>query len=137
MTGKAMDGLTTDHKGQIALWKVVLAAFHKGACVSLPCVPARYDLILDYQGKLYRAQVKYADCKAPHSQGAVQVDLRRRKRCYTRDEIDVLLVYIPQVDRVCWFPPEMFDNKAVLYLRWQPAKNGQTRGCRAIEDFLW
>jgi hypothetical protein len=137
MTGKAMDGLTTDHKGQIALWQVVLAAFHKGACVSLPCVPARYDLILDYQGRLYRAQVKYADCKAQNSRGAVRLDLRRRKRCYRRDEVDVLLVYVAQIDRVCWFDPEVFDNKINLQLRMAPTRNGQKHGCLMVSDYVW
>src|SRR5437870_5581965 len=103
-----MATLTTDLKGQIALLKVLLAAAKKGAAVSLPTAPVRYDCIVDYQGRLFRAQVKYADGKSPRSAGVVRVDFRRRKRCYTKEEIDVLFVYVPQVDRVCWFPPEIF-----------------------------
>jgi PD-(D/E)XK endonuclease len=132
-----MNALATDQKGQIAILKVQLAAARNGALVFLPSVPCRYDLVLDYNGTLYRAQVKYADCKAQNSEGAVRLDLRRRKRCYTRAEVDVLLVYIRQIDRVCWFGPEVFDETINLQLRMVPARNGQKRGCLMVEEFVW
>jgi hypothetical protein len=130
-------GMTTDQKGVIAFARVLIEAAKKEIPVSVPTLPARYDLVLDYGGRLYRAQIKYADSKSPHSQGAVQVDLRRRKRCYTKEEIDVLLVYLPQIDKVCWFGPEFFDNKAVLHLRITPTLNGQKVGCRMADDYIW
>jgi len=132
-----MNAHITDLKGQIALLKVQIEAARKGAVVCLPSTPARYDLVLDYQGKLYRAQVKYADGKSQRSQGAVRLDLQRRKKCYTAEEIDVVLVYVPQVDRVCWFNRNVFENRSLLHLRIAPAKNGQTNGCRMIDEFLW
>jgi len=132
-----VDGLTTEQKGQIALLKVLIEAAKKGAVVSLPTTPSRYDLVVDYQGKLYRAQVKYADGKSRHSHGAIRLDLKRRGRCYTRDEIDVVLVYVPQVDEICWFWPDTFHNKTSLYLRVLPTRNGQKNGCRMIDQFLW
>jgi hypothetical protein len=138
VSGPAMIPLTTDQKGEIAVAKVQMEAAKKGALVFLPTRPARYDLLLDWQGKFYRAQVKYADGKAQHSVGAVCLNLRRRKKiCYTTDEIDVLLVYLPRLDRVAWLGPEVFNGKAALYLRLQPAKNGQKCRCRMIEEFLW
>jgi hypothetical protein len=129
--------LTTDAKGEIASLRVRIEAFKKGATVSLPSTPARYDLVLDYHGKLYRAQVKYADCKAVRAQGALQLDLRKRKRLYTRDEIDVVLVYVPQIDKICWIPPELFHNRATLMLRLLPTRNGQKKGCVMAHDFIW
>ncbi len=129
--------LTTDQKGEIAVLKVREEALRKGAVVSIPSIPARYDLILDYQGRLYRAQVKYAESKSPNSQGAVRVDLRRRKRLYTHDEIDLLLVYVPQIDRILWFGPEVFHHKVGLQLRLLPCKNRQKSGCRMAEGFIW
>jgi hypothetical protein len=128
---------TTEQKGQIAQAKVLIEAARKGVMVLFPATQARYDLVLDYKGRFYRAQVKYADGKAQHSVGAVSLHLRRRKKCYTADEIDVLLVYLPQIDRVVWFGPEVFNNKATLYLRLQPSKNGQKSGCRMVEEFIW
>ena len=129
--------MTTEQKGQIAVLKVQIEAEKKRARVFLPTKQDRADMVLDYRGKLYRAQVKYADGKSPRSQGCFRLDLRRRKRRYTSDEIDVLLVYIPQIDKVCWFGPEVFHNKPCLQLRLQPTKNGQQKGCRMVEDYIW
>src|SRR5262249_41415990 len=123
-----MQPLTTEQKGQIALLKVQLAAARRNATVLVPTIPARYDVVLDYQERLSRAQVKYADSPSPPSEGAVRLDLHRRKRRYTRREIDVLLVYMPQLDQVCWFGPEVFHEKMALQLRLSPAKNGQRKG---------
>ena len=128
--------MKTDEKGQIAILKVKLEALKKGAITSTPDVPVRYDLVVDWQGKMRRAQVKYADARS-HASGAVYLDLRRRKRCYTDAEIDVLLVYIPQLDAVCWFGREWFHHKAALALRVAPTKNGQKRGCLMAKDFIW
>ncbi len=133
-----MSPLSTDEKGQIAVCKVCVEAIKRGAELYFPTTPVRYDLIMDYQGKLYRAQVKYADGKCHHATGVIPLHLRKRKgRCYTRDEIDVLLVYIPSIDRVCWFGPEIFDNKMVLHLRLTPARNNQRSGCLMVQDHLW
>jgi hypothetical protein len=132
-----MGTLTTDAKGEIACLKVRIEAIKRGVLVIQPPPYARYDLVLDYQAKLYRAQLKYADAKSQNSQGAVRLDLRKRKKCYTKDEIDVLLAYVPQIDKICWFPPEIFHNKVALQLRLSPAKNGQKKGCLMVNDFIW
>jgi hypothetical protein len=132
-----MTPLTTDQKGRIAFLKVQIEARMKGAVVLVPTTPERYDLVLHYRGRFYRAQVKYADAKTPHSRGAVRVDLRRRKRCYTQEEIDVLLVYIRRMDKFCWFWPPMFHNKPALHLRTEPAGNNQRNGCWMVDDFVW
>jgi hypothetical protein len=129
--------LTTDEKGEIAVLKVRLRAFELQWAVLVPTIPRRYDLVLEREGTFVRAQVKYADCPAPHATGALQLDLRRRKRIYTRDEIDALLVNIPQTDKVYWFPPEVFHQKMVLHLRLLPAKNNQRNRCLMAADYVW
>ena len=58
-------GMTTDQKGVIAFARVLIEAAKKEIPVSVPTLPARYDLVLDYGGRLYRAQIKYADSKSP------------------------------------------------------------------------
>src|SRR5262249_38576397 len=130
-------GLTTEQKGQIALYKVLLRAQEKGVLTSLPTVQARYDVILDHEGKLYRAQVKYADGKAQNSVGAISLHLQRRKKRYRQDEIDVLLAYLPQIDKICWFGQEIFDDRTSIYLRLTPSKNGQKKGCWMVADYIW
>ena len=132
-----MSILTTEQKGQIALAKVMMEAARKGFLAFLPTSPVRYDLLLECERKFIRVQVKYADSKSPNSQGAVRVDLRRRKRRYTKEEIDLLLVYVPQIDQVCCFGPEMFDNRFALQLRLEATRNGQKKGCLIARDHVW
>lgn len=101
-------------KDLIACLKVELVAAARGAIVSRPVSDfTRYDRVLDWNGKLYRVQIKYVSVPACHAEGAVQLNLRKgANRCYSRDEIDALLVYAP-------------------------TKNGQKTGCLMGESYLW
>ncbi len=129
-------------KAEIACLKVVLRAIEKGATVSKPMVEAtRYDLVIDYQGRLYRAQVKYSDgvCRA----GAVWVRLhsgsygKTRFRCYSAQEVDIVLAYLPKLDAILWIDPCHFEGKSAMHFRLEKARNNQTKGCRSVEDFIW
>ena len=61
----------------------------------------------------------------------------RGERTYTSEEIDVLLVYVACTDQVCWFGPDVFHGKTGLQIRFCPAKNGQTKNCIMIENYVW
>jgi len=130
-------------KAETAMMKVGIRALELGAAVSKPIFEgARYDYIIERDGNLYRAQVKYADGKHKKTVGAVQVNLRKqikknKNHPYSDSEIDVLVIYIPKIDKVCWFGPEVFCGKQNLSIRIAPAKNGQVKGCLAAEDYLW
>src|SRR5215813_12684702 len=130
-------------KAEIAMMKVGIRALQVGAFVSKPIFEgARYDYIIERDGKLYRAQVKYADGKHKRTVGAVQVNLRKQIKKdknypYNESEIDVLLIYVPKIDKICWFGPEIFSGKQNLSIRIAPSKNGQIKGCLAAEDYLW
>jgi len=130
-------------KAEIAMMKVGMRALQVGAFVSKPIFEgARYDYIIERDGKLYRAQVKYADGSHKRTVGAVQVNLRKQikknRNCpYNDREIDVLLIYVPKLDKICWFGPEIFCGKQNLSIRIAPSKNGQIKGCLAAEDYLW
>src|SRR5262249_37519137 len=130
-------------KAEIAMMKVGMRALQLGAFVSKPIFEgSRYDYIIERDGRLYRAQVKYADGKHTRTVGAVQVNLRKQikkdKNCpYNESEVDALLVYVPKIDKICWFTPEVFCGKQGLSIRFSPAKNGQIKGCLAVEDYLW
>ena len=130
-------------KAEIAMLKVSLRALELGAVVSKPIFEGgRYDYVIETNGKLYRAQVKYADGNYRRIRGAVYVNLRKqikknRNHPYDESEIDVLLVYIPKMDKVCWFGPEVFNRRHNLSIRIAPAGNGQVRGCIAAADYLW
>ena len=130
-------------KAETAMMKVGIRALQLGASVSKPIFEgARYDYIIERDGKLYRAQVKYADGKHKKTVGAVQVNLRKqikknKNHPYNDSEIDVLVIYIPKIDKICWFGPEVFCGRQNLSIRIAPAKNGQVKGCLAAEDYLW
>ena len=130
-------------KAEIAMMKVWMRALQLGAFVSKPIFEgARCDYIIERDGKLYRAQVKYADGKHKSTVGAVYVNLRKQikkdKNCpYSESEVDALVVYVPKIDKVCWFGPDVFCGKQGLSIRISPAKNGQIKGCLAAEDHLW
>jgi len=136
--------MDSKQKSRVALLKVQLRAVERGVMTSVPTSDdCRYDLILDEGGVLRRAQVKWAGMSPTRSSNAVQLDLRKdgaggpKKRSYTAQEIDVVLAYIPQVDRVVALGPEHFDGKAAIIIRLGAPKNGQTTKLRLYEDYLW
>jgi len=133
---------STHQKGEIAQLKVQLKAAEKGIVLSKPVIDSRYDFILDDGHKLERVQVKYANGKAPHSQGSVRISLkswegRKLRRKYCADEVDALLVYVPQIDEVLRFEADIFCERTEFTVRLEPAKNGQTRGVLNAKDFIW
>ena len=139
--------MDTRHKGEIALLKVQQRAAEKGFYCSKPTMEGcRYDLIVDDGKRLWRAQAKYAgDCKRNDSSGSVRVGLAKRSsggngpknRLYTREEIDVVIAYIPRTEQIVWLAPEVWERKRDVHLRVVPAKNKQARGILFAKDFEW
>src|ERR1044071_6050580 len=129
-------------KADIARLKVEMRALELGAVCSRPVVEGtRYDCILDTGDRLYRAQVKYADGKASKTLGVVMVNLRKqigknKNHPYLEHEVDVILVYVPKLDAICWFGPEVFSGKSALAIRIAPSRNGQMKGCLLASDYL-
>lgn len=75
--------------------------------------------------------------------GAVQVGLRRwagdkrwETRNYKKEEVDMLLVYCPQIDKVCMIPSDLFDNKPAVQLRFEPPKH-RSENSHMVEEMLW
>lgn len=135
--------MNTQQKGQIAQLKVELRAVEKGFITSKPTVDARYDLIIDDKEKLIRAQIKYCNSCSKKVVGSFLISLRKWAgdkrtitRNYTKDEIDVLLVYFPILDCICCVPVEEFDDRPSITLRYNKPKNN-TNIIRNIKDYLW
>ena len=130
-------------KSQIALLKVEQRALDLGYVVSIPTIEGeRYDCIIDIKGKLLRVQVKYAGVIPKGLKGAVHIRLDKPKgrgvnRPYTQDEIDILLVYIPYIDKLCWFNFEVFDGRNSLLIRYEKSLNGQKKGCLMANNYIW
>lgn len=136
--------MISNNKGELAQLKVQIRAMELGLTISKPTTEARYDFIIDENGILSRAQVKWGGYESPTSQNAVWIDLRKdgpgrsqKTRPYLRSEIDVLLVYIPQVDKVLRFGPDHFDGKSTLTIRIGPAAINREIGARVAQDFYW
>lgn len=133
---------TTNVKGQIAATKVELRALELGFTPSKPIFDARYDLVLDDGKQLKRVQIKYADGKTSNSQGCVAVKLAyqsRKRRVYTyqTSEVDGLIVYLPKLDKLCFFSPDIFVGKTRIYIRYLKSKNNQKKGIISAEDYFW
>lgn len=132
---------STNMKGEIAELKVQLRATEKGIVVSRPTTEARYDLVID-DGQLKRVQVKYSDHGHSCCRGALRVIRKSQSksaktRTYTDNEVDVLAVYSPKLEKILWFDTEQFAGKSALNIRIKPSTNGQKEGTLWWEDFVW
>ncbi len=137
--------MDTNDKGEIALLKVEIRAAELGFVVLKPTTShRRYDIVLDCGGRFYRAQVKWAGSKSVKAANSFLLDLRKvtrggqiSKLAYSQDEIDVVLVYLPNLDKVIWLGPEIFHRRENLTIRTAPSKNGQTKNCLMAADYFW
>jgi hypothetical protein len=133
--------MNREQKGRLATLKVEARAAEKGFIVSCPTTPVRYDLVIDNGTKLSRVQVKYAGGSSQNAEGVAVANLRRRikgkVRGYNADEIDALMVYIPETDKVYCILSSNFVGKTDIHLRIRESKNGQTKGCLMAKDFEW
>lgn len=120
-----------------------MRALELGYVPSIPIMDCRYDLVLDDGKKLWRVQVKYGDMQLANSVGAIGVRLsyetrgRRRVYTYSQQEVDSLVVYIPKIDRVCWFPCDTFIGKHELVIRLNPPLNSQKAKILYAHDYFW
>lgn len=131
---------TTHQKGEIGKLKAQTRATELGYIVSIPAVESRYDLVLDDGKKMYRVQVKYSDEVIG---GAVSVGLKTEcrnsgySRVYNKDEIDIVIAYLPATGKCYWLTPLEFDRAGSVSLRLEPTKNNQRKGVRFARDFEW
>lgn len=104
--------------------------------VSIPFgVNHRYDLIVDTGERLLRAQCKTArleDGKLIFNATSGNGRLARRK--YT-NEIEIFLVYSPDLDTVYWLPIEEVSATSP-HLRVDPPRNNQLKGVRWAHNYL-
>jgi PD-(D/E)XK endonuclease len=134
--------ITSNIKGQLAVSKTELRALELGFLPSRPLFDTRYDLIIDNHKSLIRVQIKYADGKSANSTGVVvtkleYIDRQKKTHTYMDDEVDVLIVYIPKIDKLCYIPKKLFIGKRKLSIRISNSKNNQKKGIIAAEDYYW
>lgn len=134
--------ITSNIKGQLAVSKAEIRAFELGFIPSRPLYDSKYDLLVDNGSKILRLQIKYADGKPSNSKGAVVVKLEyvdRQKivHTYQNKQVDGLVVYIPKINRLCYFPKKIFVNKRRLNIRISDSKNNQKQRVIFAKDYYW
>ena len=134
--------ITSNIKGQLAVSKAELRAFELGYIPSRPLYDTKYDLLIDKDSKIIRVQVKYADGISSNSSGVVVVKLEYIDRhnsvhTYQNDQVDALVVFIPKIDRLCYFPKSIFLNKRKLNIRIAESKNNQKNGVIFAKNYYW
>lgn len=123
MCDRAKIGKRAAFNGKIAELKVEQRALELGLVLSKPIIDARYDYILEEKGKFERVQVKSTARLSSKDRRTVCIALSktrtryngsRKTTRYTDNEIDVLLVYIRQLDQILRFESADFHNKSTI-----------------------
>ena len=132
--------LTPTEKGNIAELMIAAKAVQIGIGVARPMAEGqRYDLIFDIEGRLLRVQCKW---------GALRdgVIVARNSACrltnagyvrstYSPDEIDILAIYCPELDRVYAIPAHETAGRPSLRLRVDPSRNNQSMLVNWARDY--
>ena len=99
----------------------------------------RYDLIFDFDDRLWRVQCKWAaingDVLVVRCYSSRRTREGTRMRPYTADEIDALAAYSADLDRCYFLPIDRFPRREQIRLRLAPARNNQRHLINWAEDF--
>lgn len=134
---------STKTKGNISELKIALKLIEKGCSISFPYGENdRYDLIADYNGILYKIQIKtgkyekekgsiYASAQSikPHRN---EVETINSRKSYF-GQVDFIGIYCPQLDKCYMVPIE--DKKSGIILRVDNPKNNQQKGIILAEQY--
>lgn len=127
----------TQYKGDVGSAVVLAELTKKGYTVSIPFTEsARYDLIVDKAGTLYKVQVK---CKTPKSD-RLEVPLCSNSEGgskiykYTADDIDLVAAVDLNTGKVYYIPASYLPANSFT-LRYTAPKNGQLKGIHMASDF--
>jgi hypothetical protein len=127
--------MTPSQKGAIAEAEIQAAAVRLHWGVLLPTTEGhRYDLALDDGNRLLRVQCKWARRRGD----VIWVRIRTSRftpsgyvtTVYTRDEVDAIGVYCPDVDRCYLIPIGDVEGQGFLHLRLAPTRNNQATGVK-------
>jgi hypothetical protein len=131
--------LSTDQKGAIAEAAIIHAALALDVGVARTFGDLRYDLIFDFDSRLWRVQCKWAS-----RQGDVVIvrcySARRNadglvRRLYRADEIDAVAAFCADLGKCYFLPFEAIPPGGILALRLSLTLNNQRARIRWAEDF--
>ena len=129
--------------GNLTELQCITALYELGCDISLPFGNSqKYDLIMDYQNKLYKVQVKHANehweenvlthfeiitrWQGHNASGYTQTS-------YTKEDIDLFATFCQ--GKVYLIPIEECGG-ALKNIRFVPPKNGQVKGINFAKDYI-
>jgi len=137
-----MSGKSSHEKG-VETESIVLSRL-KGldAMVSIPWGRPRYDMIVDNGETIYRAQVKTA--RESEIEGSITFSCHsghinskgNKKIPYTKEEIDIFLVYSPKTDKVYWINVEETGSSKMSLRVGETSKYTPDSSVNFHEDYL-
>ena len=124
--------LTTDQKGGIAEMGIAWHATLLGVDVYKPMSEGgRYDLIFDFDERLWRVQCKwanrYGEVIIVRCYSARRAREGVRQRLYSPDEVDAFAAYCAELDRCFFLPIADVVGQRNIQLRLRPAATCRER----------
>jgi len=112
--------MNTKQIGQIAEQSAITELVKLGAIVSIPVGDyARYDLLVDFRGKLYKAQVKTGrlrDGTIVFSKQSIRSNTTETFVQQYDEQIDLFICYCPETDK-CYYMPVGTGGSTKGFLR--------------------
>jgi hypothetical protein len=135
-----VNGLTPSQKGAIAEAEIAAAATRAGIVVLRPDTDGRrYDLVFDTGPHLLRVQCKYAirkgDVIVVYTGTCRLTPSGYKRTTYTREQVDLVAVFCPDVDECFFIPIGEVEGKYVVHLRLAVARNNQKMGVTMADDY--
>ena len=133
--------MNSNEKGNVAELKIAAAAADLGIPVLKPMTEhGRYDLVFEVGERLLRVQCKWGSLK----EGVIHTQLGGSRysptqgyirSTYDPSEIDLIAIYVGDLDRCYVIPIEAIDARTKVTLRLDPPKNGQRGAINWAADY--
>ena len=134
----------TKEVGNLTELQCITGLYELGCDISIPFGNSqKYDLIMDYRGKLYKVQVKHAQDQFSESGVLTHFTFKTRwqghnangytQTSYTKDDIDFFATY--HKGKIYLIPVEECSG-ATKTIRYVPPKSGQRKGINFAQDYL-
>lgn len=126
----------SNQKGDVGEAAFALAAAKRGYWTAKMPQDCPYDFVLDKKNGAspLRVQVKYRSMSSTGTVGVKIVQKHHSNRqTYNSQNIDLIAVYVPELDKVFLIPIQEVSNVDGVTLRCVPSKTNQSKTIRMID----